>query len=1751
MKPIFRKILKYTVYLIITFLVIFGILALLLQQSSVQTWTTKRITTYLAKKLDTKVEINRVDIDFFKKIVLEGVYIEDLQKDTLLYANKLKADIGLFSFWSQELNIDGIELQGGRVNMKRTLANSTYNFQFLIDAFTPETPPDTSSTPWKLQLNHIELEHTQINLLDEVGGMELQTDIGDLSVFLNSFDTEKMHLDLSSGDLENATIAYYLLPSSDLDITIAAEAKGFKLPYLGIGLEIGELNLEGNQFIYIDKNTPIDSSSNNFVQYTNLDLQAITGNLEHLQWTTQEIALELHELTAKEVNSGFYLKRLATNALIDSTQLQFENLVFETPNSSLQTDLQLDYKGFEELNFLNEDLQIEANFENANLAVPDIAQLFPQITNLKGFNGQMDESIVFEGNFTGTLSNLQAENVKIQTVNNTVLDLNGHIIGLPNVNETQFDMQVRQLSSSYADLQKLLKGITLPEGLKKLGRINISGKFRGEFAHFNARNLKVKTSSDAAFEGNLKVEGLPNINQAEFDIEANKFTTTYDDILVFVPQKETIPTVIRDWGLLDLSGHFAGSLEDFEGTEVRFYTEANSPVFEGDIGIQNLLDIENANFDIKANKLQLSYQDLNGLAKGTLPASMSNLGNIAYNGSFKGGIYEFYIKGRFGTSIGVLQTDTYLKFNKSYSFANYRTKSALEKFEVGKLIDNKEIGEVSLQANIEGSGLTTDEIIADIDAQIQSATFRNYTYQKVRIDGKWEDWEFKGKIDSKDSNARLVLDGLVHFREPNLAYQFDTQIDTLNLQTLGFLKQDLRLYDLKLQSDLKGKDLNHLQGTLLVENIRLQSDTLQFKLDNIQLNLRQKKNNRKKLSWESDLVRAKIEGYFNPIEVPNMMLEYVNDYFDIKEFLDSQEPIAAMERPNTFSTLPVHEPVRSHFDFTIEAGNMTPLAQLFKLPLQEMDTLYLEGTFNKASGFLHFDSYLPHLIYGDLTLKNAELNTAGDEEEISLTLRIDEILYGNSIRLPQSILSAYMFDDRLLIGADIEGDTVLTKLFLEGEVLKVKPNRYQFSLSNDLLLNDKDWEIQAQNAIVFGPNFLNFREFNLKAGEEEIRVNSANREHASAPIKIDFTKFDLSEISNFLNAPLLEFDGAMNGHITFSDPLNHLQFTSNLSVDDLELNDLRLGNALLLVNQESNSKITVNANITGGAASGSIVGDYQIFNKSIDLDIDMKEWEMALIDPFFPQLMENSEGSFSGKLALGGKLDAPNLTGRIKFNEASTVVTFSKTRYSLDNQELTFTNNSIQVNNVIVRDELDQTAMVTGRIWHQSFQDLRLDLQLQTDNIHLLNTTIEDNDFYFGTIFMGANITITGPVELMKIRGNAATMPGSTLYINQASESFGGGEEDFVVFVEFSEMDSLKAADTVNVAEAIRPEINTNVTGFDILVNLDAKKNAEMQLIIDPLSDDRIICRGEGNLTVQMTPLGDFFLLGRYVIDQGSYTFTYEGIFQRDFKVRRGGYIDFVGDIFDARMNLSAVYKLKTGTYDLIANEVNELNSIEANAARRPTPVEVVMDLDGELLSPALAFDIELPEIQGSVVNSSVLRKLQEIKSEQAELNKQVFGLLLFQSFILSESNTDLGTAGENIALSSVSNLINSQLSNLVGGVSKFVEIGISVDSYKSQFGDGSTATATELQLELRKRLFDDRLTIEVGSNVDLTGQQSAATEGGFPVLGDFVITYKLTKDGRYLVRVFSKNDFDVFSNSNVNENGGGVSFRNSLKNRE
>ncbi len=66
-------------------------LSLLLDIPAVQNYVVQKAVRMASKKLETTVSIDRVDIGLFSKVKIKGFYVEDYQRDTLLYVGSLDA----------------------------------------------------------------------------------------------------------------------------------------------------------------------------------------------------------------------------------------------------------------------------------------------------------------------------------------------------------------------------------------------------------------------------------------------------------------------------------------------------------------------------------------------------------------------------------------------------------------------------------------------------------------------------------------------------------------------------------------------------------------------------------------------------------------------------------------------------------------------------------------------------------------------------------------------------------------------------------------------------------------------------------------------------------------------------------------------------------------------------------------------------------------------------------------------------------------------------------------------------------------------------------------------------------------------------------------------------------------------------------------------------------------------------------------------------------------------------------------------------------------------------------------------------------------------------------------------------------------------------------------------------------------------------------------------------------------------------
>jgi len=152
-------------------------------------------------------------------------------------------------------------------------------------------------------------------------------------------------------------------------------------------------------------------------------------------------------------------------------------------------------------------------------------------------------------------------------------------------------------------------------------------------------------------------------------------------------------------------------------------------------------------------------------------------------------------------------------------------------------------------------------------------------------------------------------------------------------------------------------------------------------------------------------------------------------------------------------------------------------------------------------------------------------------------------------------------------------------------------------------------------------------------------------------------------------------------------------------------------------------------------------------------------------------------------------------------------------------------------------------------------------------------------------------------------------------------------------------------------------------------------------------------------------------------------------------------------------------------------------------------------------------------------------------------MNKQVFALLLLNRFIGENPfESGAGLSGEMMARQSVSKILSQQLNNLASDLIKGVDLNFDLES-SEDYSTGTQNTRTDLNVDISKRLLNDRLKVSVGSNFGLEGE-ARQNENMTNIAGDVTVDYSLSKDGRYMLRAYRKNEYQVALQGQIVETG-------------
>ena len=98
-------------------------------------------------------------------------------------------------------------------------------------------------------------------------------------------------------------------------------------------------------------------------------------------------------------------------------------------------------------------------------------------------------------------------------------------------------------------------------------------------------------------------------------------------------------------------------------------------------------------------------------------------------------------------------------------------------------------------------------------------------------------------------------------------------------------------------------------------------------------------------------------------------------------------------------------------------------------------------------------------------------------------------------------------------------------------------------------------------------------------------------------------------------------------------------------------------------------------------------------------------------------------------------------------------------------------------------------------------------------------------------------------------------------------------------------------------------------------------------------------------------------------------------------------------------------------------------------------------------------------------------------------------------------------------------------MNKLAAGLFDGVDLTFDVTS-TDDYTTGERRNRTDLNIGLSKRLLNERLTVSVGSNFELEGPKNSSQKAS-NVIGNLTVNYSLSRDGRYMIRFYRKNEYE------------------------
>ena len=1238
----------------------------------------------------------------------------------------------------------------------------------------------------------------------------------------------------------------------------------------------------------------------------------------------------------------------------------------------------------------------------------------------------------------------------------------------------------------------------------------VKGSFSMDNQHIIARDIFMKTTqSQAAGSIVLRYPALHLIGKeiAQFGIETNLQGKIYlAEIRPFTNILDTYPLLKKIESISIKQFETSGSLGDLRLRNAEISMN-NSTFLKASGSIQGLPST-NLRLDYQLDTLITSRTDLITVLPDTLLYPGVTLPEkIALKSMGKSDLSTGEAKVIVTSDFGDLALDAHFENNVVYSDI------LVNSFEVGKVLQDSVYGHLNLRSNIEAEMAKNSLQRLSARTNVHSFHYNRYSYQNGTIQIDWSGEETKLLAVLEDSSITAKVDGSIVSLNSMKHVNFSLDVDTVNLHKLNFVDTFFAVSgQAVLDLDVISKD--DFKGLITTRNINLHKQDNDFYIESIRFNsdINPDYTN---FTFQSEFLDATLTGNTKLAEIKDAIVDHLDLYITLPDSIVNKKDF--------------------EFELNLDLKEPSIITDFIVEDLNDIEIDKFNIKYKDRQDFLAMDVQIPKIDYNNIIMDQLNFTIDSKGETAASKLELASLVY-DTLYIRKITFDALFEMDQAHFNMSIRDPNDHIKYQLASKLI-YSDSIYQLSIDPDqIIINSSKWNISENNYLRYENDQFFSSNTYLQNGEQIFSLTSG-WDH----IELNLQKFQLMNITRILQNDSIEnlVGGAVDGRILLTDPLRTWQFHTNLEIPELKVLSEYIGSAEaefdLGKNTDDKFDVTVQNHENFIHFAGATTGQKKQLNMILESDIR----NAATFQPLVKEYIDDLSGQLKGRLSITERPDDLGVNGSFNFTDLNTTISATNSQLTCNGQ-LTIDDDLVTFKSFTITDSLHHPFSIAGTIDLQYLYDPHYNLTLKTDDFRAINNPSATDQVVYGKLNFGLKTDITGRQSGLVIDSEISindktdityVMPGQDLELIT--------DEDIVKFMDF-ENPTIQQTEK-SQSQFIADSLISLVKGIDLQTNLTVDPNAKFTVLVDPSSGDYSKFQIGGTLVYRYNDRQRGVLNGIIELKNGFYELSFYGLVKKQFVFDPGSTVTWSGEVMEGDVNFSARHTVKTNSVGLVSNEIS---SYERAMYNQRLPYDVILKIHDKISSPTITFEIDLPSRNRNSYPTldSKLNILNQ-PSMESERNKQVFALLVGGTFIPENPDVSEGSSSSNFATTAARNSVNSimtqQLNKLTGQIIQGFDVDLGVNTFDDYSG-GNAQTRTQLDVKVSKNLFNDRVSAEMESHIDLEGSNKQVAGQSTAGMTEFAVSYKLTENGRYRIKAFRENAYDIYDGEIQNA---GVAF--------